>query len=73
MDVHRDHMDGSRAVLDGEVCRMKPQPKVQRRSMAHRLTHEPPDSAWHDVAAVIVAMIALGIVAIAASIVPLQP
>ena len=52
---------------------MKPQPKVQRRSMAHRLTHEPPDSAWHDVAAVVVAMIALGIVAIAASIVPLQP
>ena len=52
---------------------MKPQPKVQRRSMAHRLTHEPPDNAWHDVAAIVVAMIALGIVAIAASIVPLQP
>jgi hypothetical protein len=49
------------------------EPRIVRKSMAHRLTHEPPDNAWHDVAAVVVAMIALGIVAIAASIVPLQP
>lgn len=54
---------------------MRREPRIvgPRRSMAHRLTHEPPDNPWTDVAAIAVSMVMLGVICILASILPVAP
>jgi hypothetical protein len=50
--------------------RREPRIIIPRRSMAHRLTHEPPDDPWTDVTVIAVAMILLFLCCALASVVP---
>lgn len=54
------------------MTRHEPRLRVQR-TMAHRLTHEPPDSAWSDVAAVAMAIVLLVAVCLLAGVLPAVP